>query len=57
VVDYRGGLPGESFLGDPLPLEISDENGVKLAILEPDEDAVKKFDEIRDEIRNPGESP
>jgi hypothetical protein len=57
VVDYRGELPGVSYLGDPLPLEISDENGVKLSVLEPDEKAEKTLTEIRNELLETGDSP
>ncbi|NLF72772.1 MAG: hypothetical protein GX575_27365 [Candidatus Anammoximicrobium sp.] len=46
AVDYRGELPGESYQGDPLVLEISDEAGVLAAISEADEKSEQRLTEI-----------
>ncbi|MEQ8790654.1 MAG: hypothetical protein RIC55_30430 [Pirellulaceae bacterium] len=57
VVDDRGEAPGVAFLADPLPIEVSDESGVKLAVLEPDERAEQQLDEITNELLEAGDSP
>ncbi len=46
AVDYRGELPGESYLSDPLVLEISDESGVLSAISEADERSEERLTDI-----------
>ena len=46
AVDYRGNLPGESYLSDPLVLEISDESGVLSAISEADERSEERLTDI-----------
>lgn len=57
VVDFRGDDPGAAFRGDPLPIEVSDESGVKMAVLEPDERAEQQIDEIKNELLEAGDSP
>jgi len=57
VVDDRGDAPGVSFQAEPLPIEVSDESGVKIAVLEPDERAEKELDEITNELLEAGDSP
>jgi hypothetical protein len=46
AVDYRGDLPGQSCVSEPLVLEISDESGVLSAISEADERSEERLTEI-----------
>ena len=57
IQDYRGDQPGETFLSDPLYLEISDESGVFAAILEADEKSEQRLTEIIKRQLGIGESP
>jgi hypothetical protein len=57
ITDYRGDAPGQVYLSDPLILEISDEAGVYAAILEADERAANKLDDIFKKQLGIGESP
>jgi len=62
VVDYRGedaqGQPrGESYLSDPIILEISDESGVLAAISEADERSEQRLTDIIKRQLGIGESP
>jgi hypothetical protein len=45
TIDYRGSLPGRSYLTEPLLLEVSDEAGVLAAITEADEQSEKQLNE------------
>ena len=57
AVDYRGDAPGESYLSDPLVLEISDEAGVLAAISEADQRSEQRLTDIIKEQLGIGESP
>jgi hypothetical protein len=62
VVDYRGNSPdgkprGETYLSDPLILEISDESGVLAAISEADERSEQRLTDIIKRQLGIGESP
>lgn len=62
VVDYRGKGPdgkprGESYLSDPLVLEISDESGVLAAISEADQRSEQRLTDIIKRQLGIGESP
>ncbi len=57
IVDYRGDQPGESYLSDPLVLEVSDESGVLAAISEADERSEKRLTDIIKQQLGIGESP
>jgi hypothetical protein len=46
ALDFRGELPGQSYLSDPLILEISDESGVLSAITEADERTEERLTDI-----------
>lgn len=57
VVDYRGRLPGVSYLSDPLVLEISDESGVLAAISEADARSEERLSDIIKQQLGIGEQP
>lgn len=57
ITDYRGDTPGESYLSDPLILEISDESGVLAAISEADERSEQRLTDIIKKQLGIGESP
>jgi len=57
IHDYRGELPGETFLSEPLFLEISDEDGVFSAILDADKKADQRLSEIIKRQLGIGETP
>ena len=57
ITDYRGDAPGESYLSDPLILEISDESGVLAAISEADERSEQRLTDIIKKQLCIGESP
>lgn len=57
VTDYRGAVPGQTFLSDPLILEISDESGVLAAISEADERSEQRLTDIIKKQLGIGESP
>ncbi len=46
ATDFRGDSPGESYRGDPLILEVSDESGVLTAISEADERSEERLTDI-----------
>ena len=46
AIDYRGNAPGQSYMSDPLVLEISDESGVLAAISEADERSEQRLTDI-----------
>lgn len=46
AIDFRGKLPGQSCLSEPLVLEISDESGVLAAISEADQRSEERLTEI-----------
>ncbi len=46
AIDYRGEAPGQSYMSDPLVLEISDEAGVLAAISEADERSEQRLTDI-----------
>jgi hypothetical protein len=58
AVDFRGDdAPGESYMSDPLVLEISDEAGVLAAISEADQRSEQRLTDIIKEQLGIGESP
>ncbi len=50
VVDYRGKLPGESYLSEPIYLELSSISDVFAVNTKDDERALKTFDEIKNKL-------
>jgi len=46
AIDYQGDAPGQSYMSDPLVLEISDEAGVLAAISEADERSEQRLTDI-----------
>lgn len=57
ITDYRGEAPGQTYLSDPLVLEISDESGVLAAISEADERSEQRLTDIIKKQLGIGESP
>jgi hypothetical protein len=57
ATDYRGDLAGESYLSEPLVLEISDESGVLSAISEADQRSEERLEEIIKQQLGIGGSP
>jgi hypothetical protein len=57
VVDYRGDSAGESYLSEPLILEISDEAGVLAAIAAEDQRSEQRLTDIIKQQLGIGESP
>ncbi|HTN77330.1 MAG TPA: hypothetical protein VL096_18855, partial [Pirellulaceae bacterium] len=57
ITDYRGAAVGQTYLSDPLILEISDESGVLAAISEADERSEQRLTDIIKKQLGIGESP
>ncbi|QDU98179.1 hypothetical protein [Lignipirellula cremea] len=57
VVDYRGDRPGETWLGEPIVLDITDLSGVRAGLTELDEAFEKRSNELLEIELGIGESP